>query len=350
MPFGLVDLPWKASSGPQNSVGGPMVYSHSAFLGGLKGDNIIIVGGVTSNMDLSDDVLVAYTYDCNLGRWNTVTLPRGNQLNRQGAACTLTQPGVAYTLVGGNFIVLLGGFDGSTGDAISMADIWLFDTVSHGWSQVRANLDKEQKPANRSSHSQVLMPDGVSILMHHTATLIGTNMIVAFGFTGRRGAQLAIASEASVGSVHDFVRFVHDATITDASRFVRRAIAIVFTAAIPSFGITTTNAATYATIALPTATKIAQAQIVHRCGPVADKDGDQQHERRSMDPVHVIVVAIVTSKPQKYRKTWQLIASIAISAIAIGRTTHCHVHHGLCGLCCGHGDQTVRHDNDHGTQ
>ncbi|ORX50605.1 hypothetical protein DM01DRAFT_250918 [Hesseltinella vesiculosa] len=186
-----------------------MVYSHSAFQGGLRGDNLIIVGGITPSNDFSDDVKVAYSYDCSLGRWNTFTLPHDNLLNRQGSDATLTQLGIwggkrasphhtsnttlpshmyrldsiypsnsthiispsiampplryshSQTLVGGHFIVILGGFDGSNGDAISMADIWVFDTLSHGWAQVHASLDQEQKPANRSSHSQVLMPDGV---------------------------------------------------------------------------------------------------------------------------------------------------------------------------------------------
>lgn len=65
----------------------------------------------------------------------------------------------------GNSIVVLGGFDGSTGDALSMADVWIFHTLENQWTRVTAQLDKESKPANRSSHSQALMPDGVSILM-----------------------------------------------------------------------------------------------------------------------------------------------------------------------------------------
>lgn len=69
------------------------------------------------------------------------------------------------TLVNGQLIVILGGFDGLTGDAVSLADIWTFDTLSHQWNQVAATLDKESKPANRSSHSEVLMSDGTSILM-----------------------------------------------------------------------------------------------------------------------------------------------------------------------------------------
>jgi hypothetical protein len=69
------------------------------------------------------------------------------------------------TLVNKRWITILGGFDGLTGGPVSMEDIWTFDTISQYWAQVNATLDKENKPANRSSHSQVLMSDGVSILM-----------------------------------------------------------------------------------------------------------------------------------------------------------------------------------------
>jgi hypothetical protein len=81
----------------------------------------------------------------------------------------LPEPPLRYshtqTLVNGQLIVILGGFDGLTGDSVSLADIWTFDTLSHHWNQVAATLDKESKPANRSSHSEVLMSDGTSILM-----------------------------------------------------------------------------------------------------------------------------------------------------------------------------------------
>jgi hypothetical protein len=68
-------------------------------------------------------------------------------------------------LISGRRIVVLGGFDGSTGEALPMSDVWIFDITTSKWSQIKAKLDREEKPANRSSHSQVLMPDGVSILM-----------------------------------------------------------------------------------------------------------------------------------------------------------------------------------------
>lgn len=69
------------------------------------------------------------------------------------------------TLISENRIVVLGGFDGSTGEAVSLADVWVFDIMASKWNQINARLDKENKPANRSSHSQVLMPDGFSILV-----------------------------------------------------------------------------------------------------------------------------------------------------------------------------------------
>lgn len=69
------------------------------------------------------------------------------------------------TLISEHRIVVLGGFDGATGDAVSLADVWVFDIITSKWSQINARLDKENKPANRSSHSQLLMPDGFSILV-----------------------------------------------------------------------------------------------------------------------------------------------------------------------------------------
>ncbi|KAI8096489.1 uncharacterized protein BX664DRAFT_60249 [Halteromyces radiatus] len=179
---------------------------------------MIIVGGLMPTNSTTDEADVAYSYDCDLGRWNTFSLPPKNYLNRQGAFATIVTDGVAYiwggkrsrvqkfnntveqlpssmyrldslypanstllqssslspplryshtqTLVNQNVIVILGGFDGSTGSPISMQDIWTFNTLTHHWTQVMATLDKENKPANRSSHSEVLMSDGVSILIY----------------------------------------------------------------------------------------------------------------------------------------------------------------------------------------
>lgn len=69
------------------------------------------------------------------------------------------------TLISDHRIVVLGGFNSATGDAVSMADVWVFDIPSLTWSQINARLDKDNKPGNRSSHSQVLMADGYSILV-----------------------------------------------------------------------------------------------------------------------------------------------------------------------------------------
>ncbi|CAO3598310.1 unnamed protein product [Absidia cylindrospora] len=270
MPYSLTHIPWQSSSGTQKE--GPPVYSQVAFVGGHNDGNMIIVGGVTPANNLTNEATLAYSYDCSLGRWNSFGLPRENYLNRQGAFATIVDKGVAYiwggkrarhqkfndssvqlpstmyrldsvypsnstivssplpnpplryshtqTLVNKRWIAILGGFDGLTGGPVSMEDIWTFDTLSHNWAQVNATLDKENKPANRSSHSQALMSDGVSILIYggydgyhvfndvavldtrtwrwtvkntnaavqgradHTATLVGNNMIVAFGFTG----------------------------------------------------------------------------------------------------------------------------------------------------------------------
>ncbi|CAO3675657.1 unnamed protein product [Rhizopus stolonifer] len=262
--FELTRPPWSSPSGPQASLGGPSVQAHVAFLGGSNAENMIIMGGVMPSPMALDEEPKAYSYDIDLGRWNSFTLPRGNRLNRQGAGCTTTghvsfiwggkrtlkshaapfppnmyrfdtvhtensslislnnsppsRYGHTQTLIEGDRIVILGGFDGQTGDAMSMGDIWVFDSLVFSWTHVSA--DQDEMPANRSSHSQVLMPDGYSILIYggydgyhvfndvavldtrtwkwtvkntnaavqgradHTATLVGTNMIVAFGFTG----------------------------------------------------------------------------------------------------------------------------------------------------------------------
>ncbi|KAI8095582.1 hypothetical protein BDF21DRAFT_441948 [Thamnidium elegans] len=194
-------------------------------MGGLNNGNMIVIGGVMPQTDKfsSDEEPTAYSYDCDLGRWNSFSLPSGNHLNRQGAACTTTEHGIAYiwggkratlapppatinttrpvlsasmyrfdsvypanstnivsdkniypplryahtqTLISGHRIVVLGGFDGATGDAVSLADVWIFDIITSKWAQIYAKLDKENKPANRSSHSQLLMPDGFSILVY----------------------------------------------------------------------------------------------------------------------------------------------------------------------------------------
>ncbi|CAO3664367.1 unnamed protein product [Rhizopus microsporus] len=230
---------------------------------------MLIIGGVMPNQMPIDEEPTAYTYDIDLGRWNSFSLPRENRLNRQGAGCTVTKNGTAYiwggkrsarvpihvmnlpaniyrfdsvhpenssfipltvnpplryahtqTLIANDRIVILGGFDGLTGNAISLSDVWVFDIKASNWTHITAELDRDNKPENRSSHSQVLMPDGYSILIYggydgyhvyndvavldtrtwkwtvkntnaalqgradHTATLVGTNMIVAFGFSG----------------------------------------------------------------------------------------------------------------------------------------------------------------------
>ncbi|KAF1796015.1 hypothetical protein FB192DRAFT_1437934 [Mucor lusitanicus] len=309
-PYSLTDPPWKPASGPQDSIGGPSVYSHIAFMGGTNSGNMIVIGGVMPQTEryTTDEEPTAYSYDCDLGRWNSFSLPSGNHLNRQGAASTPTEHGIAYiwggkravtissssppppptttttssnitrpalsasmyrfdstwpanstvitpaglspplryahtqTLISDHKIVVLGGFDSATGDPIPLSDIWVYDIRLSVWSQINAKLDVEKKPGARSSHSQVLMSDGFSILVYggydgyhvyndvavldtrtwtwtvkntnaavqgradHTgnenekrlgsvhvywyinmidkATLVGSNMIVAFGFTG----------------------------------------------------------------------------------------------------------------------------------------------------------------------
>jgi hypothetical protein len=71
----------------------------------------------------------------------------------------------SQTLLDDNRIVVLGGFDGMSGTATSLADIWLYDIDTNTWSNIQAALTSDGRPAARSSHSAVLMPDGISIVM-----------------------------------------------------------------------------------------------------------------------------------------------------------------------------------------
>jgi hypothetical protein len=57
---------------------------------------MLIIGGVMPNQMPIDEEPTAYTYDIDLGRWNSFSLPRENRLNRQGAGCTVTKNGTAY--------------------------------------------------------------------------------------------------------------------------------------------------------------------------------------------------------------------------------------------------------------
>lgn len=104
----------------------------------------------------------------NMYRFDSV-YPSNSSIIQVDPATPQIAPPLRYahtqTLISDHRIVVLGGFDGATGDAVSLADVWVFDITSSKWSQINAKLDKENKPANRSSHSQVLMPDGYSILV-----------------------------------------------------------------------------------------------------------------------------------------------------------------------------------------
>jgi hypothetical protein len=221
----LTDPPWKPASGPQDSIGGPPVYSHLSFLDGTNSGNMIIIGGVMPQTEnfATDEEPTAYSYDCDLGRWNSFSLPSGNHLNRQGAASTTTGHGITYiwggkrtttspppnainitsrpalsntvyrfdstfpanstiispgglypplryahtqTLISDHKIVVLGGFDSATGEPIPLSDVWIYDIKLSVWNQINAKLDVENKPCPISSHSQVLMPDGFSILIY----------------------------------------------------------------------------------------------------------------------------------------------------------------------------------------
>ncbi|CDH60217.1 hypothetical protein RO3G_09099 [Lichtheimia corymbifera JMRC:FSU:9682] len=258
--YSLTDPPWKPASGPQSSVGGPVVYSHIAFVGGHNGGNMIIVGGVMpmSEKSTSDDETTAYSYDCDVGRWNSFTLPSYNYLNRQGAASSIwggkravsststaataggvgskqqlpanmylvnslypsnstmastTTPmpplryGHTQTLINDKTIVILGGFDSLSGEAVSLADIWLYDIDTNEWSHLEANYGgydgyhvyNDVAVLDTRTWTWTIKNTNAAVQgrADHTATMVGTNMIVAFGFTGVSTA-LTVMSDIEV--------------------------------------------------------------------------------------------------------------------------------------------------------
>jgi hypothetical protein len=96
--YPLTDPPWKPASGPQDAIGGPFVFSQVAFMGNANNGNMIVIGGMMpQSVTLeTDEGTTGYSYDWDLGRWNSFSLPSGNHLNRQGAACTAIGHGIAY--------------------------------------------------------------------------------------------------------------------------------------------------------------------------------------------------------------------------------------------------------------
>jgi hypothetical protein len=57
---------------------------------------MIVIGGIMQQTDHSDEEPRAYSYDYDLGRWNSFSLPSGNHLNRQGAAVSTTENGITF--------------------------------------------------------------------------------------------------------------------------------------------------------------------------------------------------------------------------------------------------------------
>lgn len=94
--YSVTEPPWKPASGPQNVIGGPSVSSHVSF---SSNNNMIVIGGVMplkERYNLTDEEPLAYSYNYELGRWNSFSLPSGNHLNRQGAASTTTETGLTF--------------------------------------------------------------------------------------------------------------------------------------------------------------------------------------------------------------------------------------------------------------
>ncbi|KAG2177013.1 hypothetical protein INT43_007667 [Umbelopsis isabellina] len=278
--FALQQPKWSAVSGTQSIIGGPSVYYQVGFSGTNNSDNMFVAGGITPAV-AHDNNEPVYLYNVARRQWKTLDVPNKEMLHKQGAAVSVTSGGLAYlwggknttgdiqllttfkrqesaplpvgsnlmyclntinpnesmlislsgsvapqlryahsqTLLDDNRIVVLGGFDGMSGTATSLADIWIYEIDTNTWSNIPATLSADGRPAARSSHSAVLMPDGISIVIYggydgynvfndvavlnttswawevksttanvqgraDVTTLIGTNMIVAFGFTG----------------------------------------------------------------------------------------------------------------------------------------------------------------------
>ncbi|CAM0137280.1 unnamed protein product [Umbelopsis sp. WA50703] len=225
--FALQQPKWSPVSGTQSIIGGPSVYYQVGFSGAISSEHMFIAGGITPALAHDNDEPV-YLYDVGRRQWKALDLPNKEMLHKQGAAVSVTSGGLAYlwggknttgdiqlltafkrqepaplpagsnlmyclntinpnestvislngtvvpqlryahsqTLLDDNRIVVLGGFDGMSGTATSLADIWLYDIDTNTWSNIQAALTSDGRPAARSSHSAVLMPDGISIVIY----------------------------------------------------------------------------------------------------------------------------------------------------------------------------------------
>ncbi|KAJ2957656.1 hypothetical protein NQZ79_g6625 [Umbelopsis isabellina] len=225
--FALQQPKWSAVSGTQSIIGGPSVYYQVGFSGANNSDNMFVSGGITPALAHDNDEPV-YLYNVARRQWKTLDIPNKEMLHKQGAAVSVTSGGLAYlwggknttgdiqlltafkrqepaplpvgsnlmyclntlnpnesmvislngsmapqlryahsqTLLDDNRIVVLGGFDGMSGTATSLADIWIYEIDTNTWSNIPATLSSDGRPAARSSHSAVLMPDGISIVIY----------------------------------------------------------------------------------------------------------------------------------------------------------------------------------------
>lgn len=101
----------------------------------------------------------------NIYRFDSVYPANSTEILSEGKLSPPLRYGHTQTLLPDHRIVVLGGFDGATGDTIPLRDVWVFNINTSNWDQINAKLDHSNKPESRSSHSQVLMQDGHSILM-----------------------------------------------------------------------------------------------------------------------------------------------------------------------------------------
>jgi hypothetical protein len=102
------------------------------------------------------------TLPTDMYRFDSAFPENSGTISNQGKHVPPLRYAHTQTLLPDNRIVVLGGFDSDTGEAISLSDVWIYDISDSSWNQIQATLDR---PVNRSSHSQVLMPDGVSIVV-----------------------------------------------------------------------------------------------------------------------------------------------------------------------------------------
>ncbi|CAG8531126.1 9727_t:CDS:2 [Racocetra persica] len=172
----------------------PRRHDHSAAI--LPDNNMLIFGG---EINPTIDILTSFDVG-ELWGFNTISLSEW-----QGFPYLANSPGIRVrhtASVIGNKMIILGGFDEKS-LFVTMNNIYVFDSENVNWSLINAT---GQVPSPRSRHSAVgngTIFGDVAVLdtkywnwvapttinppagrFQHTATIVGANMIIAFGRTG----------------------------------------------------------------------------------------------------------------------------------------------------------------------